>query len=417
MTALLVTALLAAPDVFFISVDTLRADHLGCYGYAANTSPHIDALAAQGRVFEDAVCEIPLTAPSFGAMLTSRYPRSTGTVRNGLAMPADVPLVTEVFRDAGYQTHCIQSNWTLKDNLFGIARGFDSYDDDFHRKRWGFIKPERHADEVTQRGLKILAERDPSRPLFMWLHYSDPHAPYKFHRKFAPSGRPRTARTPRDKAVARYDSEIAFTDAQIGRVLRKIGPDAVIVFVSDHGESLYEHGYLGHGRRIHQTGLHIALIVRAPGVAPGRSPAPARGLDIAPTLLALAGLDPLPNMEGLDLLNGPVPPDRVRVVETYGGAVPKVPVFDELMAGRPPMRQGVLKEGWKLILDGSEPELFYLPGDPGELDDRADSEPRQVEALTALIAAWNEDTAAGTAVEPSLRREDMEALRSLGYVE
>ena len=417
MTAFLLMAALAAPDVFFISVDTLRADHLGCSGYPAETSPHIDALAAQGLLFEDAVCEIPLTSPSFGAMLTSRYPRSTGTVRNGLAMPGDVPLLAEQFQRAGYQTHCVQSNWTLKDDLFAIARGFDTYDDDFNRKRWGFIKPERYADEVTKRSLKVLAERDPDRPLFMWIHYSDPHAPYRFHRKFAPSGKPRQGKTPREKTVPRYDSEVAYTDHHLGLVLKKISPDAVVLFVSDHGESLYEHGYLGHGRRIYQPGLRIALIVRASGVTPGRTNVPVRGVDVAPTLLALAGLDPLPDMAGVDFVDAPPPLNRARVVETYGGAVPAVPVVGDIMASRPPMRQGVLLEGWKLILNEDTPELFYLPEDPGELADLSDAEPARVRELTALIEAWNVSTAAAMSLEPDLRKEDMEALRSLGYVE
>jgi arylsulfatase A-like enzyme len=410
-------AALAAPDVFFISVDTLRADHLGCYGYPSDISPHIDALAAQGLVFEDAVCEIPLTSPSFGAMLTSRYPRSTGTLRNGLAMPQDVPLLAEQFQKAGYQTHCVQSNWTLKDDLFAIARGFDTYDDDFHHKRWGFIKPERRAEEVAKRSLKALAHRDPDRPLFMWIHFSDPHAPYRFHRKFAPSGKPRMGETPQETTVSRYDSEVAYADHHLGRVLKEIDRDAVVMLVSDHGESLYEHGYLGHGRRIYQPGLHIAFIIRAPNIEPGRSAAPVRGVDVAPTLLGLAGLNPMPQMEGLDLLNGSVASDRERVVETYGGAVPDVPVLSDLMASRPAMRQGVLLKGWKLILNEDKPELFYLPDDPKELVDRADAEPVRVQELTALIEAWDARIAAGTSLESDLRREDMEALRSLGYVE
>ena len=414
---LLAAALLAAPDVFFISADTLRADHLGCYGYAHDASPHIDALAKQGLLFEDVVCEIPLTAPSMGAMLSSRYPRATGTVRNGIAMPEDVPLLAERFQQAGYKTVCVQSNWTLKANLFAIDRGFEVYDDDFHRKRWGFIKPERRADEVTRIALEHIKKRDAKRPLFMWIHYTDPHAPYRFRRRFAPSGAPRRGETPRDTIVARYNSEIAFMDHHLGKVLKAIPPDAVIVFIADHGESLHEHGYLGHGRRINEPSMRIPLIIRAPGVAPGRSRVPARGLDVAPTILGLAGLDPMPEMGGLDLLNDDIPASRVRVVETYGGAVPQVPVLDGMMASRPPMRQGVYLDGWKLVLNGDTPELFHLPDDPGELDDLADADPERTAELIQLIEDWNDAVEAGVSLESNLNPEDIAALRSLGYVE
>ena len=113
MLVFIAAAAFAAPNVVFLSVDTLRADHLGCYGYERATSPNIDALATEGLLYRDCVCEVPLTAPSFGSMLSSRFPRSTGTMRNGLRMPGDVPLITEQFREAGYVTWCVQSNWTL----------------------------------------------------------------------------------------------------------------------------------------------------------------------------------------------------------------------------------------------------------------------------------------------------------------
>lgn len=414
---LISAAACAAPNVLFLSVDTLRADRLGAYGYPLPTSPHLDAIAKNALLFEDAVCEVPLTGPSMGSMLSSRFPRMTGTTRNGLRMPPSVPLVSEQFQAAGYHTFCVQSNWTLKDKLSGMARGFDVYDDAFHKKRWGFMKAERDGDDVTRLALEYLEARPADKPFFAWVHYSDPHAPYKMHRNFRPAGKRAWRLGHEEKVRVKYDSEVAFTDGEIGKLLAALPPDTIVVFVADHGESLYEHGYLGHGRRIHQTNLHIPLIIRAPGLAPGRSAVPARGIDVGPTLLGLAGLPVPEGMLGLDLLKAEVPEDRVRVVETYGGAVPNVPGMKDAMAGAGPMRRGVLHQGWKLILDGDRDELFYLPEDPGELNNRADAEAARVTAMKELITRWEAATPAGKQGDENLNADDLKALESLGYLE
>ena len=122
MLPLLIASIFSAPNVILISMDTLRAENLGCYGYGSPTSPHIDALAARSVVFDDVVCEVPLTGPSFCAMLTSRYPRGTGVTRNGIPLPEGVPTVAEIFSGAGYETMCVTSNWTLKGKLSGLDR-------------------------------------------------------------------------------------------------------------------------------------------------------------------------------------------------------------------------------------------------------------------------------------------------------
>jgi len=419
MACCLLAALLAAPNVVFLSVDTLRADHLGCYGYPEATSPNLDRFAARALVFDDCVCEVPLTGPSFGSMLTSLYPRMTGTTRNGLRMPDHIVSIAQVFSGAGHQTLCTQSNWTLKAKLSGLDRGFEVYDDDFHKKRWGFIKPERYADEVTDVALEQLAARDTDRPFFAWIHYSDPHAPYRFHKAFRPSGAPRFWDNNKNKATAKYDSEVAFADHHIGRLLEAL-PDqnTFILFVADHGESLYEHDYLGHGRRIYQTGLHIPLMIAGPGIKPGRTASPARAIDIGASLLALAGLDPAKGMLGRDLLDGAGPSPRPRVVETYGGAVPKLPGARALMADRPPQRQGVLLEGWKLILDEiGRAELFNVAQDPMEETNLAAQMPARVSELRDLVNSWDQAYRRASADAASLSEDDLDALRSLGYLE
>lgn len=420
MTVCFVLAVaLAAPNVVFLSVDTLRADRLGCYGYPCPTSPNIDRLAKDALVFDDCVCEVPLTAPSFGSMFSSRYPRLTGMTRNGLRLPANVPTITEQFRMAGYQTFCVQSNWTLKAHLSGLDRGFDVYEDDFHHKRWGLIKPERYANEITDIALALLAKRDTSKPFFCWIHYSDPHAPYRHHRGFTPSAKTGALSGRRAGVNARYDSEVAFADHHIGRLLEGIPREnTFIVFAADHGESLFEHDYLGHGRRIYQEGLHIPLLMAGPGISAGRSQTQARGVDIGPTLLAMAGIPRVPEMLGLDLLDPSTPQARERVIETYGGAVLKLPGIKALMAERPPQKQGVLRQGWKLILDNDGgQELFYLPQDPGEIHNRAASESELTASLRKAIDEWNARYPRHGFEAAGMSRDDEDALRSLGYIE
>ncbi|MDZ4858505.1 MAG: sulfatase, partial [Candidatus Hydrogenedentes bacterium] len=398
--------------------DTLRADRLGCYGHALPTSPHLDAFAKDALLFEDCVTEIPLTSPAFSAMMTSQYPRMNGVARNGLPLPPGVPTLAEQFKTAGYETACVTSNWTLKAELSGLHRGFDHYDDGFRKKRWGFLKSERYADEVTRLALERIEKRAANKPLFAWFHYSDPHAPYRFHSELNPRGTALRTLSDVESTRARYDSEVAYTDLFLGKLFAALPKDnAIVVFVADHGESLYEHEYLGHGRRIYQDSMHVPLIVRGPGVTPGRSKTPARMIDVAPTLLALAGLQPLAGALGLDLINDAVPANRPRVVETYGGAVPGVPGAKAVMAGRPPMRQGVIVEGWKLVLGGPDPELFHIATDKGEIVNLYRKEPGRVAAMRSLIEEWDANVGTGSAEAADLTEEDVDALKSLGYVE
>lgn len=417
LVALLASA--ASPDIYLISVDTLRADHLGCYGYDLPTSPNIDRLAAESLLFEDFICEVPLTGPSFSSMMTAHYPRTTGATKNGIRIPDWAPTVAENLKDAGYETVCVQSNWTLKSKLSGLDRGFDVYDDDMDTKRWGVLKPERLGDDVLERSLILLEERDAAKPLFAWFHFSDPHAPYKMRKKYNPSGKRSATMNETDSARARYDSEIAFADAQIAQLIEAIPKEnAFIVFVGDHGESLYEHDYLGHGRRIYQTGLHVPFMIHGPNIEPGRTDAPARGIDLGVTLLALAGIDPMKGMVGLNLLQSEaIPRDRMRVVETYGGAVPQISGVREMLENAPPMRQSVLHEGWKLIQLGPRTELYNLIDDPEELDNRAKEKPDRVDKLAKVIEAWSAAYKRGDSDEAALNEDDLEALDSLGYLD
>ncbi len=414
--AIVASSYVNSPNVVLLSVDTLRADYLGCYGHEFNSSPNIDSFAKEGMLFEDCVCEEPLTNPSFGAMLSSLYPRMTGTTKNGLRMMRSAKLMPEIFRAAGYQTWCVQSNWTLRGKLSGLDRGFDVYRDDFNRRRWGFFLGERDGKNVTDVALEILKARNTSKPFFFWVHYSDPHAPYKFHKDFNPRGRRPLPLDPHARVRAKYDSEVAFTDDQIARFLKELPPDTIVLLTADHGESLYEHNYLGHGRRIYQTMLHVPLILRGPGIAAGRTSTPACVLDIAPTLLALAGLKPAEGMLGRNLLACDSAKPSTRYVETYGGAVPKLPGIRAILRDSGPQRRGVIHDGWKLIKGGG-PELYYLPDDPREEKNLAKERPDMLKQLCDLIEKWDAQCPRGTAVQPKLDEDDINALKSLGYLE
>lgn len=418
ITSLIVAAVFSAPNVVIISIDTLRADHLGMYGHPHETSPYLDTLAHEGLIFDDMVTEIPLTSPSFCSMMSSLYPRMTGATRNGLRLPDEVETVAQVFKAADYETFCVTSNWTLKTKLSGLDRGFDVYEDNFHKKRWGFIKSERDADEVTKIAIKLLKTRDTSKPLFAWFHYSDPHAPYKNHRLHKVS---KKSNYPNDKGAkikARYDSEIHFTDAQIQKVLEVLPKeDTYILFVADHGESIHEHNYLGHGRRIYQTGLHVPLMIKGPGIKAGRTDSPARGIDIAPTLLGLAGLSVPSAMLGVDLLNDEVPKNRIRIMETYGGAVPNLKVTKALMADKPPQRKTIIHNGWKFIQGGSKDELYHIAEDPYETKNMTGSNPDRAKELKSLLTTWDTSTARNLDNDAELSDDDIEALGSLGYIE
>ena len=225
------------PSVLLVTIDTLRADRLGAYGGPAPT-PVLDALAARGARFATAIAPAPLTAPSHASILSARIPPRHGVRDNGgFVLPDSVPVVAARFREAGYATAAFVSGFPL-DRRFGLARGFDTYDDRLPRGRDARRAPyvERPADQTTGAALGWIAGR--TGRWFVWVHYFDPHAPYEPPAEFGP---PRTS-TP-------YDGEIAFVDREVGRLLAGIGdPERTLVLVTaDHGESLGDHGEETHG--------------------------------------------------------------------------------------------------------------------------------------------------------------------------
>jgi arylsulfatase len=410
------------PNVLLIVVDTLRADHLSCYGYGRETSPSIDRLAAEGWRFEHAISAAPWTTPSIGALLTSRYPSMLGIADVTSAMPPDVPLLAEVLRAEGYATGAVVSHSFCSAD-WGFGRGFESFDADNVLGHFGIS-----SRGVTKRALEFLEQRassEDARPFFLWLHYFDPHNQYIPHEEHpfpnevgdpgrvgprTPFGKLRrmaTSMTPGELAevVRYYDSEIAFTDRQIGRVLRRLDElglagDTVVVLTADHGEELNERGHFGHAYALSDELVHVPLILRIPGEAPRVVREPVSLLDIGPTVLELLGL-PAPEgtssgMLGSSLLSAAK--DRTIFAET----------------SRHANLRAAIKGPWKLVrdLETGEERLYYAT----EAVPLADAPPELAELraeLDAWILALESSAAAPTEVEIS--PELAEQLGELGY--
>ena len=276
------------PNVVILTIDTLRADRLSSYGYRRPTSPNVDRLLASGVRFTQARTVEPLTNPALCSMFTSLYPHEHGATRNGLRLRPGLPSVAGVLQRRGYRTAAFVGNWTLKDRISGLGEHFERYDEVFSRKRWfGVFKSEATAEDLSDAALEWLDETNGSRrPFLLWVHYVEPHAPYRLQEGFArPLGIPPAGNASRSD---RYDTEIAFADHHLGRVLAFFDRDPALkantlfIFTADHGESLGEHGYWGHGRNLHEPGpAHPpgALLgredppghhARRPGPEPGR---------------------------------------------------------------------------------------------------------------------------------------------------
>jgi arylsulfatase A-like enzyme/tetratricopeptide (TPR) repeat protein len=393
------------PDVLLVTIDTLRADHLGCYGDRDAATPVLDALAARGVRYPNAVAHVPLTLPSHTSILTGLTPLRHGVRDNtGFVLGPGVPTLAEQFRRAGYLPAAFVSGFPVH-HRFGLDRGFAVYDDRFPRgddpARPAYI--ERRGDQTVASALAWLRQGAASAgPVFVWVHLYDPHAPYDPPEPFRSRFRDRE-----------YDGEIAFADQQVGVLLdgwrhRRSGRDPVVLVTADHGEGLGEHGEPTHGLFIYDSTIRVPFIVVGPGVARGTAPSTlARLIDIAPTLLDLAGLPPLSGIDGRSLRPS-----------WAGKAFPDEPAYAESLFGRLSFGWAPLY-GWReprlMFVDAPRTELYDLSADPRELrnvaDDQADDAARMRRAVEAAVSRGQAPTP--TAHTPA---ESVERLRSLGYV-
>jgi arylsulfatase A-like enzyme/tetratricopeptide (TPR) repeat protein len=390
------------PSVLLVTIDTLRADRLGCYGYRAAVTPTLDGLAARGVRFAVAVAHAPLTAPSHASILTGLTPLHHGVRDNGAyALPPSARSVARDFHEAGYRTAAFVSGFPLK-RRFGFDAGFDVYDDNLPRgkdaRRTAYV--ERTADRTTEAALRWLdtQPKGSPAPFFLWVHYFDPHAPYEAPASFMAGG------------ASPYDGEIAFVDAQLGRLLRRVQdiserPTLVLV-TADHGESLGEHGEDTHGIFVYDATLRVPFLIEGPGAPAGVvAGTVARGIDVAPTLLDYAGLS-AKGMEGRSLRRA-ASGERLADEPAYAESL-----HPQLQYGWAPLhawRTAKLK-----LIEAPRPELYDLATDPAETRDRSAVDSSGLESLRrALRQAMATTTPnAARAVDPGTA----ERLAALGYV-
>ena len=419
-----------SPDILLVTIDTLRADRLGAYGYPRATSPHLDALIRDGVRFDAARTIEPLTTPALVSMLTSTHPHEHGASRNGLRMHSGLASLPKTLQASGYRTAAFVANWTLRDKLSGLSEHFADYHEVLTRRRWfGLVRSEATAQDITGAAMEWIEThhaRPDRAPYFVWVHYVDPHAPYRLHEDYLERlGLPTGGGLP---AEDRYDTEIAFVDDAVGALLAHVteggAREPLIVFTSDHGESLGEHGYWGHGRNLHDPTLLIPMSVTWPGrIEPRTIDAPALIIDLAPTVLGLLGLQPPANAAGYDwsgVFKGAEPPaSRTTHYQAHRGAV--ISRHDSDLA----RRSGLLEVG---VIDGSRKEIFRvnsnrretydLINDPHELHDlSADKQPPSEMLLGWMRRVYDGLTSLDDAPPEPLDEESIEQLRSLGYVD
>lgn len=430
------------PNVLLISVDTLRADALGAFGGPLPT-PAFDRLAQQGVLFEQAFAPAPATAASHATLFTGQEPQRHGVLRNGESLPAAADALAEIFRASGWRTGAFVSSFVL-DPRFGWNQGFDHYDAELPERGatmgkdhvypgafWGaerFDGFDRRATSTTEAARRWI-EATPE-PYFAFVHYFDPHAPYVPPQVFAE--RAATATVALDgrsakgigpdkieRLIRRYLGEVLYTDDALAALLDVVDrPGArptLVVVTADHGEGLGQHHWMEHALHLYEEQLHVPLLLRWPGEIPAgrRIATPVALADVAPTILALAGL-PLPaNMDGRSLA------EAVR-----GGAEPAArPIFAmrRLVSETAGLGTGVklsVREGtWKYIWNGDRPqELYDLAADPNE---RQNVIAQQPEIAARMQAKIEERVAALPAMHDGapLSEETRAALRALGYVE
>ena len=429
------TAPAKGPNVILLTIDTLRADRLSCYGYRRNTSPFIDSLASRGFVFQNACSASPWTAPSMASIFTALYPREHGVLHGHAAgrgidrqeaISRDLITLPVALRDAGYRTYDITSNGHLSKDT-GFARGFD-----FFELHWFDKCPVPH---VTATRLKD--ELAKPGAFFLWIHYFDPHAPYMardpwidvYAKDRAECERwagtqMRELRTKigdirRNPAAAPalsdlYDSEISYCDQYVRKLFEEVippGDNNIVVITSDHGEEFLDHNFIGHGQTLYEEVVHVPLIILAPGRTdvPMVIERPVSNKDVFPTIMDLAGARSSDGIPGTSLA-----PWMAR-----GAAADYGPVYFELDRGR--NWKGIRSGNMKLICHGRDLKkcgLFDLSADPAETRNLEGKGMKAAGGLHKRLVDWLKAKPVREAPisRHKLDQDQVEKLRSLGYL-
>jgi len=455
------------PNVLLVTFDTLRADHVGCYGYESIETPAIDALAARGILFENAYATIPVTLPSHASILTGLYPHQHGVRDNGVyRLDEETTTLAEVLQSAGYETAAFVGAYVL-DSDFRIDQGFDHYDDEMdeplqgedpfaggdrfpsYTNRWleRWKQPyQRRAEAVVERAIAWLAGRERTAPFFCWVHLFDPHHAYTPPEPWASmydpdydgpvdgtsAGLAKAAEEHGGQVLARdfgrmitlYDGEISYADHWLGELLGSIPESTLVVFTADHGEAFGEHGqFFEHILTIHRETLHVPLILAGPPVEARSS---RRGdlagtIDIVPTVLDALHLPTPPELPGRSLLESP------------SDTTPERTLYSETLCSRTavPTRigsKGVRTRDWSLIHRIAKPDrvlekrLFHVAADPAEERDLMETEPERADRMASAFEELRALALVDELDPPNFwefgdDEERLEQLRSLGYID
>ncbi|MCH9648759.1 MAG: sulfatase [Deltaproteobacteria bacterium] len=407
------------PDIVFITIDTLRADRLGVYGYEPARTPNIDRLAQEGSLFEQATTPMPRTTPALASLLTGLWPHHHGSREVAQPVNKEVPTFAALLQDKGYTTLGASANGAASPHQ-NFDQGFDHFLDYRH-----LVPPV--ADVVTEKTLELLQHSRDGKPLFLWVHYIDPHFPYRPPAQWkdqpeAPNCRAlmdelahdrwKIGEVQRDRdgiassalaeCSALYDAEIAYTDAAVGNLLaglEKAGrkQNTLVVFTADHGENLGEANlFYEHGPSVHDASLRVPLIFHGPGIPPQRDDQVFRLEDIMPTLLSLLRVprEEWPEMDGVDLSRrlggGPWPrlaPQPTAVAESGSSLLPNT--FNFPFSGRARSLHCYNSPRFSLCQDDASGPFLYEPStDPQLRQDLSDQFPKAREALLKAQAAW-----------------------------
>jgi len=401
-------------NVLLITIDTLRADRLGCYGYQKIETPRIDNFAQEGVLLENNIADVPLTLPSHASILTGTYVLYHNVRDNGnYILRKEYLTIAEILKECGYATSAFVSAFVV-DSRFGLDQGFDYYydfDEEIldEEKALALSEIQRIGEETNREFFDWLSKNYRNR-FFTWLHLYDPHDPYT---------PPEPYRTRYSHSL--YDGEVAYIDMLMGEIISRLKAfgildDTLIIFASDHGEALGEHNEETHQYFIYDSVMHVPLIFRLPGTLPQGKviKEQTRNIDIVPTILSLLNIDlkKYPELQGVDLL--PLLKGEVSNLQLEAYSETKIPQFRFGWSDLASIRY----EGWKYIR-APRPELYDVAADPGELNnlieqhqDKADEFQKRLELLVKNYSAEASDE-----VKPQrLDAESAAKLQSLGYL-
>jgi arylsulfatase A-like enzyme/tetratricopeptide (TPR) repeat protein len=403
---------LKGANILLVTLDTTRADRLGCYGHEGAETPALDGLARDGVLFERCITPTAFTLPSHASIMTGRYPASHGVRINGDRALADAQTtLAERLSEAGYRTGAFIGAFVL-DGRWGLKQGFEHYDDNFDLKpgeQLDLVNVQRTGDKVVDAALEWLRKAD-DRPFFAWVHLYDPHTPYE-------PPEPWRSRL-NDSLSHLYDGEIAFADSQVGRLVdwlasQGLDKKTIVVVVGDHGEGLGSHGEAEHGYFVYDYAVHAPFLVRLPldGFRGIRVPAQVRTIDIEPTILELIGADTPAEIDGESLAPLLAHPNREgpRYAFTESMSPSLQYGWGELY--------GVQTLSYKYI-EAPKPELYDLREDPDEDENRLARLPGVARELREELTRIQKGMTAKKpeTQEANLDEETMRRLASLGYI-